>query len=150
MYKAMFAQKEGEDVDSSSPSVQSTDLPHSSTDCLVETSLDDDVVTNQNSAEVDQQILQIDTQLCKKEPESDLTCTDRTDQDMSRCIKTEATPTTPVGSREEPDADSAATAEDANDDEENADAPSAPGKRIGCRKPKAAPKRRSGRVTNRR
>uniref|UniRef100_A0A8C9YPL6 Cdkn1a interacting zinc finger protein 1a n=1 Tax=Sander lucioperca TaxID=283035 RepID=A0A8C9YPL6_SANLU len=86
------------------------------------------------------------------------TSTGNTDQELSLHIKEETTSQVsvvlenpaelPAGSREEPDSEPAAAAEDANGDEEEREAPAVPGKKNGTGK--AKPKRRSGRATNRR
>ncbi|GAA6217147.1 cip1-interacting zinc finger protein isoform X2 [Lates japonicus] len=91
-----------------------------------------------------------------------VTCTGSTDQDLSLHSKEEDTTSQasvvqespaelPAGSREEPDSEPAAAAEDFNEgEEEEREAPAVPGKKNSTGKAKTTPKRRSGRATNRR
>lgn len=84
-----------------------------------------------------------------------------TDQDLSLHSKEEETTSQqsvvqeslaelPADSGEKPDSEPAAAVEDANEEDEEQEAPAVPGKKNGTGKTRAAPKRRSGRATSRR
>ncbi|XP_071321299.1 cdkn1a interacting zinc finger protein 1a [Trachinotus anak] len=147
------------------------------TDWSDENSLSDDtgLVTNLDSLQpiITLTRLQMQTENQQQEEESEpdptsqditttsATCTDSTDQDLSLHSKEEDTTSKaslvqespaelPAGSSEKPDSEPAASIEDANEEEEEKEAPAVPGKRNSTGKAKTAPKRRSGRATNRR
>lgn len=114
--------------------------------------------------------MQTDDQQQEKEAEpsstsEDLSTTSRntigsTDQDLSLYSKEETTSQEsvvqeilaelPADSREKPDSEPAAAVEDANEEDEEKEAPAVPGKKNGTGRARATPKRRSGRATNRR
>lgn len=115
--------------------------------------------------------MQTDNQQQEKDAElsstsQDFTTTSRastgsTDQDLSLHSKEKETTSQesvvqespaelPAGSRETADSEAAAAVEDANEEDEEGEAPAVPGRKNGTGKAKATPKRRSGRATNRR
>ncbi|XP_023275322.1 cip1-interacting zinc finger protein [Seriola lalandi dorsalis] len=152
-------------------------VTETTTDWSDENALSDDtgLVTNLNSLQpiitLTRLQMQTENQQQEKESEPDptsqdfttssATCTDSTDQDLSLHSKEEETTSQasvaqetpaelPAGSREEPDSEPAAAVEDANEEEEEKEAPAVPGKKNSTGKAKTTPKRRSGRATNRR
>lgn len=172
----MLSQK-GEAVGSSRDALLAADslrpVTETSTDCLDETSLSDDpgLVTNTSSMQpiITLTRLNVQTENQQQEDQAEpdpasqdtsATSTGSTDQDLSLHSKEEETTSQasvvlespaelPAGSREEPDSEPAAAAEDAIGEEEE-EAPAVPGKKNSTGKAKATPKRRSGRATNRR
>lgn len=173
-YRELRSQKSGA-VESSRESLLAADslrpVTETTTDCTDENSLSDETgsVTNLNSIQpiITLTRLTVQTenqQQAEPDPTSQdsistsATSTGNTDQELSLHIKEETTSQVsvvlenpaelPAGSREEPDSEPAAAAEDANGDEEEREAPAVPGKKNGTGK--AKPKRRSGRATNRR
>ncbi|XP_026211044.1 cdkn1a interacting zinc finger protein 1a [Anabas testudineus] len=152
-------------------------LTDTTTDCADKNShsSNTDVDTNLNSMQpiitLTRLKMQTDNQQQEKDAElsstsQDFTTTSRastgsTDQDLSLHSKEKETTSQesvvqespaelPAGSRETADSEAAAAVEDANEEDEEGEAPAVPGRKNGTGKAKATPKRRSGRATNRR
>ncbi|XP_018518467.1 cdkn1a interacting zinc finger protein 1a isoform X2 [Lates calcarifer] len=180
-YRALLSQKgEATESSRESPLATDSLRPvtGTTTDWSDENSLSDDtgLVTNVNSMQpvitLTRLKVQRENQQQEEESEPDLTsqdltttsvtCTGSTDQDLSLHSKEEGTTSQasvvqespielPAGSREEPDSEPAAAAEDFNEEEEEErEAPAVTGKKNSTGKAKTTPKRRSGRATNRR
>lgn len=144
--------------------------PETTTDCSDENSHSGDtaLVTNVNSKQpiITLTRLNMPTEYKQQEEQADSNPTSQeaattgsTDQEL-RSKEEETTSQASVGqerpaelpadSREEPDSESAAAAEAANEGGEEKEAPAVPGKKSDTGKAKTTPKRRSGRATNRR
>ncbi len=138
------------------------------TDCLDENSHSDDTgsVTNVNSLQPTITLTRLNMQSENQQQEEQAE-PDRTSQHFSTTSATstggadgdlqskeedttsQASVVLPAGSREEPDSEPGAAAEDANEGEEEKEAPAVPGKKSGTGKAKTTQKRRSGRAANR-
>ncbi|XP_035524382.1 cdkn1a interacting zinc finger protein 1a [Morone saxatilis] len=182
-YRELRSQK-GEGVASSRESLQAADSlspTQTNMDCSDENSHSDntglvtDVKTMQPTITLTRLNVQTENQQQEEQAEPEPssqdftttseTSTGSTDQDLhckeeettSQASEVQESPAElPAGSKEEPDSEVSAAAEDANEREEEEEvkeekeAPAVPGKKSGTGKGKSTSKRRSGRATNRR
>ncbi|XP_042364955.1 cdkn1a interacting zinc finger protein 1a [Plectropomus leopardus] len=166
-HRELLSQKSGA-VKSSRESLPAAEslvpVKETTTDSLDENSLSDEtVVTDPNSRQPMIKLTRLNRQT-KKQQQEEQAEPDPTSQDFistSATSKEEETSSQaseglespaelPAGSREEPDSEPAAAAEDANEEEAEEETPAVPGKKNITGKAKTTSKRRSGRATNRR